>query len=401
MPLDVIALASAVREMTTHVAAGADDQRRRREIVQQTLSRHVGHEEHWNDAVALSDRFQWLLARTVEAYDTVRPAPPAPDDYCIVATDGSQLDVERHGMAVCALINIGQVAITYGATPSARLTATPYLAYREEDLAIVSDTRRIPIEGQLLNAKRDAYEGIVLAELAATNKTTGLPIVALQDGTLMRWNLANAEAAVRDALLDPYLAALDRLRALGVPVASYISRPRAPEFVGMIRLMVCPDVAVARGRGAVCDQCSDVRAGRPRSCAVCDDVVDADVFGERLSDGQRGPVALSLARANREYYREHAIHFFSLCVGNEIARVEIPEWVAKNPAMLELVHAVVADQVARGQGYPVALARAHEQAVVRASDRRVFLQLVEQTLLRHGLPAQNSRKRDAKEYTAT
>jgi NurA-like 5'-3' nuclease len=52
----------------------------------------------------------------------------------------------------------------------------------------------------------------------------------------------------------------------------------------------------------------------------------------------------------------------------------------------------------RGQGYPIALARAHEQAVVKASDRRVFLDMVAQMLQKSELPALNSRKRDSKEF---
>jgi hypothetical protein len=34
------------------------------------------------------------------------------------------------------------------------------------------------------------------------------------------------------------------------------------------------------------------------------------------------------------------------------------------------------DQCAKGRGYPVALSEAHEQAVVRAADRRSFDELV-------------------------
>jgi NurA-like 5'-3' nuclease len=126
-------------------------------------------------------------------------------------------------------------------------------------------------------------------------------------------------------------------------------------------------------------------------------MADADVYADRLAEGQRGPISLSLARANREFYREHAIHFFYLRVGTEIARVEIPQWVATNMVLVDRVHAVVYDQALRGQGYPVALARAHEQAIVRASDRRIFLQMVEQMLVNNELPALNSRKRDSKQ----
>lgn len=398
MPLDVVTLASHVREMTAFVVSGAAEYLRKRAMIRSMLERHVGHEEHWNDVVTISDRTQWLLSRTVEPFDTTRDAPTVATDYIIVATDGSQLDVERHGMAVCALINIGQVYIRYGAQPEAKLSSVPQLAYQDHDLYITTGLRRIPIEGQLLNAKRDAHEGIALAALAEAHQQGELPIVALQDGTLMRWNLANAEDVVRTALLDPYLAALDRCKALGVPVASYISRPRSPEFLGMVRLMFCPDVRLPERRGAICDQCSDVRAGRAPSCRPCDDMADADVYLERLAEGQRGPIALSLARANREFYREHAIHFFYLRVGAEIARVEIPQWVATNPVLVDRVHAVVYDQVLRGQGYPVALARAHEQAIVRASDRRVFLQMVEQMLIHNELPALNSQKRESKQF---
>jgi NurA-like 5'-3' nuclease len=129
-------------------------------------------------------------------------------------------------------------------------------------------------------------------------------------------------------------------------------------------------------------------------------MADADVYADRLVDGQRGPISLSLSRANREFYREHAIHFFYLRVGDEIARVEVPQWVAQNAALVDRVHAVVYDQALRDQGYPVALARAHEQAIVRASDRRVFLQMVEQMLVNNELPALNSKKRNSKEFSA-
>jgi hypothetical protein len=169
-------------------------------------------------------------------------------------------------------------------------------------------------------------------------------------------------------------------------------------MMGMVRLMLCPDVNVATRRGAICDNCSDVQAGRQPSCTPCDDLADADIYAERLRDGQRGAVYVSMARANRELYREHQIHFFYLRVGDEIARVEVPKWVASDATLLDRVHAIVYDQAMRGQGYPVALARAHEQAVVKASDRRVFLDMVEQMLQKSELPALNSRKRASKEF---
>ncbi len=53
--------------------------------------------------------------------------------------------------------------------------------------------------------------------------------------------------------------------------------------------------------------------------------------------------------------------------------MEVPEWVARRKDLLDLTHALVLDQCRRGQGYPVALSEAHEQAVVTGSGQRRVL----------------------------
>jgi hypothetical protein len=188
------------------------------------------------------------------------------------------------------------------------------------------------------------------------------------------------------------------MRERGIPVASYISRPRSPEVVGTIRLMFCPDVDVAAGRGAKCAECSDVAAGREPSCSVCQGLVDADVLADRLAEGQRGPLFISMSRINVESYGEHLIHFFHMRAGRELARVELPRWVAQDPEQVDLIHSLVYDQVVRGDGYPVALARAHEQAVVRSADRRTFQRMLEGSLYRAEAGASASAKKDSKAY---
>ena len=243
-------------------------------------------------------------------------------------------------------------------------------------------------------------EVLALADLDSRFLTRDIPAVALQDGTLVRWTLAGAEKFVQQYFLQPYLAYLETMRLQGIPVASYISRPRAPEVAGAIRLMFCPDVDMASGRGANCDQCSDQQAGRAISCGICQGLTDADILADMLAEGQRGPLFVSMSRINIETYGPHLIHFFYMRVGREIARVEIPRWVAEDASMLSHVHSLIYDQCMRGQGYPVALARAHEQAIVRAADRRAFLGIVESSLVRAGLAATDSRKREMKERQA-
>ena len=78
--------------------------------------------------------------------------------------------------------------------------------------------------------------------------------------------------------------------------------------------------------------------------------------------------------------------------GEEIGRVEIPRWVAKDETLLSLAHGLVWDQCQRGQGYPVAISESHEQAVINAGDRRVFRRLLTDSLERQGLSAITSQK---------
>ncbi len=429
MALDLSALSRQVRAMSGSLATEASDKQARQTLA---LGRYLEESDDyasWAQAADLSrETAAWLLARPIEPLNTTRDLPARPPEYALIATDGSQIDVERHGMAACYVINVGRVFLRYGASPAAKLSSRPLLYYRDEDLYLSDGVRRIPIEGNYLSAKRDVEEGVALGELAdeflsANNANLReykqmtfdsvetirvnsrefvdqLPAIALQDGTLVRWTLAGAEKFVQDHFLKPYLAYLDGMRERGIPVASYISRPRAPEVAGTIRLMLCPDVDVAKGRGAKCSECSDAAANRTPSCMVCQGLTDADILADILAEGQRGPLFVSMSRINVEAYGPHLIHFFYLRVGREVARVELPKWVAEDSAKVDLIHTLIYDQCMKGQGYPVALARAHEQAIVRAADRRAFLGIVEGSLLRAEMPASDSKKRESKERQA-
>ena len=79
-------------------------------------------------------------------------------------------------------------------------------------------------------------------------------------------------------------------------------------------------------------------------------------------------------------------------MGDETARIEIPQWVAENEGLLNLTHALVYDQCRRGGGYPAALSEAHEQAVVTGADRENFWELVESSLIEEHLPTPSSGK---------
>lgn len=402
MSLDLAKVSRQVSQMSGELAHDSTALQARIAQLRARYHEHTGAEEAIARKVDLSHKtMTGLLARptALEPFDLAREAAPAPPAYALVATDGSQIEVDRHAMAACYLINIGRVYLRYGPQPAAHLSSQPALYYRDEDLYLVEGAKRIPIEGNYLSARRDMQELVGLEALSRAFPGEAPPDLALLDGTLMRWILGGAEKVVQERLLHPYLASLSDMQRRGVPLASYISRPRHTEIMGIARLMHCPYVDLETGQGARCNQCPDVATSRPISCSPCDGLTDADLVIGILKEGQRGPLFTSMSRINIETYGPHLVHFFYLRVGREVARVEMPQWVATDPARVDLVHSLVYDQCIKGQGYPVVLARAHEQAVVRTTDRRAFERLVARTLLKANLPAAASRKQESKEYT--
>ena len=74
-----------------------------------------------------------------------------------------------------------------------------------------------------------------------------------------------------------------------------------------------------------------------------------------------------------QHIREHLVpHFFYMDVGAEIVRIEIPAWIARDEQKINTVAQIILNQSIKGRGYPVALAEAHEQAVVKGPDREFF-----------------------------
>jgi hypothetical protein len=85
------------------------------------------------------------------------------------------------------------------------------------------------------------------------------------------------------------------------------------------------------------------------------------------------------------YPEQERVYFCYVNVGTEIARVEFPAWVVQDSDLLDRSLGIMLAQVSKGYGYPVAIAEAHNQAVVRGGDRARFFALLEQQMLRSGL----------------
>jgi hypothetical protein len=200
---------------------------------------------------------------------------------------------------------------------------------------------------------------------------------------LIRWTLMGFDEPLRNHLLQSYLSYLDTMQALACPVASYLSRPRSREVLGLTKLILVKG-DFGRWRDEFPARNVDPTRG----------MTDLLLF-EGLRDGQRSARWGSMSRINVDFYGPHRIQFFYLRVGRELARVEFPAWVAEDGA-LDLVHALVYDQCRKGLGYPNVLARAHEQAVIHGDERRQLSALIERLFVQSDVPTTRSAKSTSK-----
>jgi hypothetical protein len=380
--------------MVARLKAGAGERQERLRFALDTLHGRAADFDYLRKKIAAS-RTTWLVADLVSGLDRHYEASPLPDEFTVIATDGSHIDVDRHRSVRCYLINIGVAVLRYGASPGATLDSFPSLYAGDEDLVIAPvgvKGREQLIEGALLGIKRGVDECRRLLDLA-NDLPPDSSALALLDGSLILWGLEAYPDFVTEALLEKgFLKYLDDMRKLNsdrrLALASYISFPRSTDVVNALRVALCPHDPVD------CDRYCPT--GEKRECDAVAGVRDRELFLNILDQGERSDLFISQSSVVRKHYGEHRVYFFYLRVDDEIARVEIPQWVAADESLLNLAHTLVLDQCRRGQGYPVVLSEAHEQAVVRGADREQFWQLVESFLVEERLPTLGSAKSRSK-----
>jgi GNAT superfamily N-acetyltransferase len=392
MSLDLTKVAAQVGSMVARLKSGG---REREERLQNALSVLNDNSLDLDKLAKKIEASQttWLVAGLVDGLSPHYKPPPLPPDFSVVATDGSNIDVDRHKSTRCYLINIGGVVLRYGARPEAWLESSPSLYFGDEDLVIApagEKGREQPIEGPLLGIKRAVDECRGLVRLAA-ELPEDAPALALFDGSLILWGLTGQtypDFVTRVLLDEGFLSCFDGMRKLNkerrLALASYISFPRSTDVVNALRVALCPHDIIDTDK--LCKEC------RSRECDRVDGVRDRDLFSSVLAEGERSALFTSQSRIVRDHYGGHWVYFFYLRAEDEIARVELPQWVAGDESLLNLTHALVLDQCRRGQGYPVALSEAHEQAVVNTADKESFWRLVESLMAEEHLPAPASAK---------
>ncbi len=360
------------------------------------IKREKGHSRIAEEAASLLERFSDDYARLADLAERAReqdwqaaipldeplrltkPVPPHPDRVSIVATDGSQVEPNTHGVALYYLINIGSMIFRYGSGERPIVSSDPTIYYSTDDL--YENGRQI--QGDLLAFKRDVAELRTLADLA--EQEDAKLKVAFSDGPLLHWLSAAPFAGSRDYRLQLHFDQLDRLRASGAALAGYVSRPR---YTAVTILLYLAQVGEKFAKHSPAE--NPFRG-----------ITDRNLF-HFLEPGERSALFISPRPTNIDYQAAgHEICFFYLNTGTEICRVEVPRWglseiAANGQSFLDLIHTTIYEQC-RVLGTPYTLTRAHELAVITGADREILDKEVTTALVRYGMHPRISEKARAK-----
>jgi hypothetical protein len=315
---------------------------------------------------------------TDEPLDAVIVVPELPARATIVAADGSQIYPDPHGLALYYLINVGSLVYRHGSGQTPEAASDPTVAH-------ATDEAGNALANEQISARRDVAEIQKLADLAEAERSDD-PLVALLDSTLglRAWSSA-IPAAEQEALQAAYQAQLDRLRLAGAALAGLISRSRQSGVVNLLDL-------------ARMGEAPDPRA----EPSLFPGVTDQALWGDLLP-GERSPVFCQPGAAS--------VYFFYLnteppdwlpAPGTEAepARIEVPEWVALSPEKLRWVHAVVYDQCRINNGYPYALTRADELAIILNQEREALEVMILQAMSSEGMPLPRVSLKEAQKRVA-
>lgn len=393
--LDLEAVLDAMHGLADEVRNSREDTLRRRALGISQNER-AGALPTLRDAV---QKFGEDMALPAAGRDLRKTYPPPPvSDYTVIATDGSQVAPDYHHVAPWYLINTGCAVFRYGPPPGrarSRLASNPILkppqrstpALATEDPA--ADARAAAVNfGGRLEVERLRAELEYAAQLLDEEGDPGRTVLLL-DGPLIQWRMiSDLRGAEKGEMVRLFKELVHRSRELRIPIAGFISRSRAVEWITLLRFSLCPDVAQL---GHLCPAC---RTGLLRynteppadaHHAPLAGLRDIELAGQLLDRSQHGwrteVIELQSKMWNQEITEgAGAAGFFYLQAGAEIARVELPQWVWENPEQMALLHSAIWDQCEVGHGYPMALSEAHEAAVVRGADRDAFYLLIERIL---------------------
>lgn len=273
----------------------------------------------------------------------------------LVAVDGSQMAPNSHDEVPFGVINLAAIRYSYGGASAPNVSHHTELVYQKNQKQFLSD--------EYINQLRDLEERLFLSRV--TSKIDGR-LIGLIDGGIELWNTRDTPGRDGQRWLAAHQEFMKVMRNQEAALAGYIDMPVASPVIQLLEF--------------VSDKSNIARRLSP---VHFPGVTDMQLFRRLLAPGERSAVFGMQSLSSTRYTGVLALRFFYLNVGTNIfphiARVEIPDWVASNPDLLNDLHAVLMNQcrLIEDYAYPYALARAHEECVVSYTDQMIVRALIE------------------------
>ena len=319
-----------------------------------------------------------------EKLDTLHPCQDNfLQPHITIASDGSQINPSAHEFTSAFLINIGMVAIPYYKSSVQVLIGSEPTIYSSSEEINLSNTAERILEEDLVSYERTLKEIESLVQIAENYRQNNIPMIALVDGTLIHWHIEKFSGVYIEQFIKRFSDAISKLKSMNVVVACFLSNSRANDLINMLKVFKCPYETVnckkycanISYRDLPCNPTSNYKS-------VLDRRIIEKYFSEvNPETGTRTILFRSNSKILNCYPDDLKIYFFYINTGREIARVEIPAYIAKDKTLLDLLHNAISLQCKVGFGYPVTLSEAHLAAVVTKNDREIFYNLLKEQVL--------------------
>lgn len=371
MPVDYLQIQHQIQTYSSHSQLREQELNAHREHAARLLHEYAARSMDLAELVARAKVFNANLRCAIpggERLDGAYPLPPLPPQMTLLAADGSQVIPNRQRQVEFCVINVGAVTMRIGSGQPPTITVQSTLLDPNE----MYTADGMITEGTVA-LRRDLEERRELVQLA---QQAPAPVVSLTDGPLELFREPKPSSEY-DRDFQKYMEVLKELAQTGAATAGYVDRPRGDLAVRLLEL------TILHAHGEL-DQ-----AGKLRPLLG---LTDAGLFRETLKEpGTRSAVFAIQSISAQQFAGDLALHFFYLNVGRpetpNLARVEIPAWVAGNPSLLNAVHAslVAQCQILVNKPFPYIIHRAHEEAVISYEDSNRLEEMIVLELRRQGV----------------
>lgn len=287
------------------------------------------------------------------------------EDYEIFAVDGSNTEIDRHISIPYYFINIATVYIDYHRNNNAFEFATyPYVYLEDEIYSEKENSFTIKNSSEISKERQMKEYQAILDYIQKSSTKEGLSLV-LYDGNLIDW--ASDRQDIRfgrkpnDFLEDIFVQAAKKR----IAVCGFISMPKNSIISNIYRIYNCSKMRI---NCKTCDE--DVKL----KCEMYQRIKDVFLF-DHLENGECSDIFYTLGRAFDEF-EESDITFIYINTGYEIARIEIPVYVAKSKDWVDGCIGAIYHQCKIGLGYPIVLTHAHDFCSISKSDKNIIEQLL-------------------------